>query len=201
MQNFGRYEVILNRRPFGEAPSEAELAAARPVVPAGPSFADSLQLCAITAGGGAIRVGFLDVKTKPPKTYFLFVGESEDGIEVVDADYDAETALLRKAGEERTLRMSHGSTSYAAGNDVQPSLRKSHVMKKNARAERLRKLRQRQFERTPLLKGEELEEHVRAYNMDLIRAGGEMGVPLPIALTHEEDEQLVAEGVLAPPSN
>ena len=34
--------------------------------------------------------------------------------------------------------------------------------------------------------------------MDLIRAGGTLGPPLPIQLTKEMDDQLVREGVLEP---
>jgi hypothetical protein len=39
---------------------------------------------------------------------------------------------------------------------------------------------------------------LREYNMELIRAKGAKGPPIPIQLTPEEDDQLVREGVLAP---
>lgn len=39
---------------------------------------------------------------------------------------------------------------------------------------------------------------LREYNLELIRAKGAKGPPLPIQLTPEEDDQLVNEGVLAP---
>ncbi len=209
VQSFSRYEVILSRRPFGEAPSEAELAAAKPVVSTGPSFIDSLQMCAITAGGGAVRVGFLDTKSNPPKTYFLFVGEMEDGITVVEADYDAETALLSKDGDERLLSMSPGGTgSSLTAQAAVASQERSQAFKRMRRARELAKrspeeialARQLAIERkAPLLKGEDYDKHIRAYNMNLIRAGGDMGVPLPITLTEEEDAQLVSEGVLGTP--
>ena len=208
VQDFKRYEVILHRRPFGDAPSDAELAAAAaPVAPSGPSFVDSLQMCAMTDGGGAVRVGFLDMKTNPPKTYFLFVGESEDGIQVVSADYDAETALLRKGFEERMLTMSTGTPTAApqlTGNEnaqrpeVFGRLRRAREMARRS-PEEIEEARRLEIERkSPLLKGEEYEAHIREYNMNLIRMGGEMGVPLPIVLTDEEDAQLVDEGVLPP---
>jgi hypothetical protein len=210
VQDFSRYEVILDRRPFGEAPSDAELAAAAaPVIPAGPSFVDSLQMCAITDGGGALRVGFLDMKTNPPKTYFLFVGESEDGIEVVSADYDAETALLRKGAEERVLAMATGMASSPqppprSQNTARPQtfqrMRRAREMAKRS-PEEIAEARRLEIERkSPLLQGEEYEAHIREYNMNLIRMGGDMGVPLPIVLTPEEDAQLVAEGAIPPPS-
>jgi hypothetical protein len=88
---FSRYEVILSRRPFGEAPATTEPGPVVPTpVPTGPSFADSLKLVALTYSQGDVRVGFVDTIMQPPKTYFLFVGESQDGIEVVSASYDDE---------------------------------------------------------------------------------------------------------------
>jgi hypothetical protein len=43
-----------------------------------------------------------------------------------------------------------------------------------------------------------LQNHLEQYQMDLIRAGGEKGPPLPMELTPEMDDQLVKEGVLPP---
>jgi hypothetical protein len=45
---------------------------------------------------------------------------------------------------------------------------------------------------------QERMKKLREYNLELIRARGAKGPPLPIQLTPEEDEQLVKEGVLAP---
>ncbi len=45
---------------------------------------------------------------------------------------------------------------------------------------------------------EERRQILREYNLELIRAGGAKGPPLPIQLTEEEDAQLVNEGVLPP---
>jgi len=204
VQDFARYEVILERRPFGEAPSESEHAEEmHAAVPVGPSFVDSLSMCAITAGGGAMRVGFVDTKAKPPRTYFLFVGESEDGIEVVEVDYEAETALLRKGGEERILRMagSIGSAAMSSGSDETVRRKPGFSRLRRARIKRTREeieeQRQREIERkSPILKGKEYEDHIRQYNMDVIRSGAPA---LPIALTPDEDAQLVDEGVLDAP--
>lgn len=49
------------------------------------------------------------------------------------------------------------------------------------------------------LSPEEREIYLREYNLELIRAKGERGPPLPIQLTEEEDDLLVQEGVLPPP--
>jgi len=202
VHDFDRYAVILDRRPFGDVPSDAELAAAAaPAVPSGPSFVDSLKMCAITDGGGALRVGFLDVKTNPPKTYFLFVGESEDGIEVVSADYDAETALLRKGGEERMLAMvvaTPGASPAAKPKERITATGYKVVGGKilsPGRQLRMEERKRRSLE-LPALHGQVLDKHLREYNMEVIRQGAP---PLPIQLTPEEDATLVAEGVLSPP--
>ena len=50
----------------------------------------------------------------------------------------------------------------------------------------------------PALEGAELEKYLQEYNMELIRAGGELGPALPIELTPDQDAQLVSEGVLPP---
>jgi len=222
VQDFSRYEIILTRRPFGEAPPESELNPPAAVVPAGPSFVDSLQMCAITSGGGAVRVGFVDAKTQPPKTYFLFVGESEDGIQVIEADYEAETVLLKKDGEERRLRMTGlapepyggvvvtapaGRPSGSRRSRSRTVIPKSTLTRERYEEERDLGLRgaptaPRQMLRASPDMGEmppEVRElAMRKYNMELIRAGGEKGIPLPIKLTPEEDAQLVAEGALPP---
>lgn len=203
VRDFDRYEIILNRRPFGDVPSDAELAAAAaPVAPAGPSFVDSLKMCAITSGGGALRVGFLDTKTTPPRTYFLFVGESEDGIEVVSADYDAETALLRKGGEERMLAMTLATSTAAPPQSPRDRFTSTGykvvggAIISPGRQLRMEERKRRSLE-LPALHGQVLEKHLREYNMEVIRQGAP---PLPIPLTAEEDATLVAEGVLPPPA-
>ncbi len=201
--DFSRYEVILARRPFGEAPAELDADIAASVQPVGPSFADRLQMCAITAVGDSLRVGFIDSSSKPPKSYYLFVGESEDGITVVSADYEAETALLRKGAEERQLAMGGGSTasgvSMAAVKSGAVSLNRTRRRRKSLTPEELIEKRRKAIEeKTPILSGQVYEAHIRKYNMELIRAGGQLGPPLPVTLTAEEDAKLVEEGVLPP---
>jgi hypothetical protein len=51
---------------------------------------------------------------------------------------------------------------------------------------------------TNSLSAEEREKKLREYNLELIRAKGTKGPPLPIPLTVDEDAQLVKEGVLPP---
>jgi len=211
VDDFSRYEVILNRRPFGEPPAvAAEPVVQQPVV-TGPSFADSLKLVALTYSQGDIRVGFVDSKAKPPKTYFLFVGDSQDGIEVVSASYDDERVVLRKDGDERTLSMSSGgrvvaSVRPATPADVRPAIGASpRAASPGSRAPAPRVLspgrqmrleeERRRAEMVPELHGQVLEKHLQEYNLQAIRSGAPA---LPIPLTPEQDAQLVEEGFLPP---
>ena len=59
------------------------------------------------------------------------------------------------------------------------------------------RLQERQAEPPPQPKytGEELEKHLKEYQMEVIRQGLP---PLPIPLTPDMDDQLVKEGVLPP---
>lgn len=67
-------------------------------------------------------------------------------------------------------------------------------------------LKQRQEQRNPRrtntqqprLSGDELKKRLQDYNMKVLRAKGELGPPLPIHLTPEQDKQLVEEGILPP---
>ncbi len=207
--DFSRYQVILDRRPFGEAPVEEQPAPPPPPVAKGPSFADSLRLVAMTISQGDIRVGFVDGAVRPPKTYFLFVGEEQDGIAVVAADYDTETVLLRKGAEERMLRMGGGAVGGGAaaraatagasgqvegGAGVAARVTRQPRVVSPGRAIRMEE-ELRRAEVVPELTGAVLERHLQEYNMQVIREGAP---PLPIPLTPEQDAQLVQEGVLPP---
>ncbi len=229
-RDFTRYEVILSRRPFGYVPPDETIAAVVPV-PTTPSFAERLQMVAITMRGERIRVGFIDRSENPPRTYFLFVGQPEGGYEVIEADYAAGTALVRRDGQQATISMARGSAGpdgagpqrggagAGGGASVSASRRQSRPRQTVVRSPLTRE--QYEAEREAGLRGAPaaptralrqnadapsmtdlppaLREHaVRQYNMELIRAQGEKGLPLPIALTPEEDAQLVREGVLEP---
>jgi len=210
---FNRYEVILSRRPFGAAPAEEEPRRQEDVPPAPPpEFAANLKMCAITESGGRLRVGFTVAGAKSAGSHFLFVGESsEDGYEVMRADYEAETAVVRKDGQEVEIKMGGGGGKpqlAAVGPDVArpagmrtrlaaPSVvgRKSATRVLSPGRQARLEEEQRRAETLPELHGQVLEKHLQEYNMQAIREGAPA---LPIALTPEQDAQLVAEGVLPP---
>jgi len=196
---FARYQVILDRMPFGAEPSpEALAAAAAQAAPARDPFTKNLKMCAVTRNllTGKLQVGLMDAGSK--KNYFLGVGETEDGITVVDADYEKEKALLRKDGEEAWLSMSDVATMVTVAPAPTPRAPvrggRSAVAQPAPKREAVREVKVE----APRLTGEALEKHLQTYQMDLIRAGGEKGPPLPMELTPEMDAQLVAEGVLPP---
>jgi hypothetical protein len=205
--DFSRYQVILDRRPFGHAPVEETRPEPRPQ-PAGPSFVESLRLVAMTISQGDIRVGFVDNNSGPPQAYFLFVGEVQDGIRVVSADYDAEMVVLEKDGVQGVLQMGGGASARGAGmltagraperggaSDGGGGGRRGRpVPRVISEGRRIRmEEEQRRAEMVPELTGAVLDRHLQEYNLQAIREGMP---PLPIPLTPEQDAQLVAEGVL-----
>jgi hypothetical protein len=208
-EDFSRYSPILERRPFG-AVSEAELESKNNVVTVvkPPAFVKDLRMCAITDSPAGLKVGFVNIRKKPPYPYYLYIGDSEDGIELVDANYENESALLRKGGEQFWMYM--GATP-AAGS---PSTAKSTAAAKDStarkrmapgsqfsgsyaerRRKRLEEMRKRS-EKARKLSKEEVEAKLQKYQMDLIRKG--LTPQTPIKLTPEMDRQLVKEGVLPP---
>lgn len=199
--DFSHYEVILARKPFGEPPLPPS-PPQKPPAPPPPSFINDLKLTAITEKGDEVRVGFVNIKSNPPKSYFLYIGENEDGIEVVDADYDAESALLRKDSEESWIYMDGRIIGSAQAQAPSVSPRPAGItdQQRASYAERLKQrraassIRHRTVE-PPKFSGKELEDHLKNYQMECIRKGMP---PLPIPLTKEMDDQLVKEGVLPP---
>jgi hypothetical protein len=199
-EDFSRYQVILDRMPFGVEPTPESIAAAnaKPLPPQ-ELFTRNLKMCAVTRNlvNGDLQVGIIDAVTK--KNYFLRVGESEDGIMVLQADYEGERALLKKNEQEVWLGMndavamttvSHGAPPVQTGAGGRPSVTSANVGRRQA-------VREVKLV-PPKYTGEALTKHLENYQMELIRAGGEKGPPLPMELTPEMDKQLVAEGVLPP---
>ena len=117
-QPASRYEGILERMPFGRPPP-APAAAAATTAPPAPAIANQLVLCAINrTPGGGIAVGFVDNAQKPPRSYYLSVGENADGFVVVAADFEKETVIIDKDGVRVEISMGKGS---AVANNAPPS--------------------------------------------------------------------------------
>lgn len=95
---FDRYQVILDRKPFGEIiPAETAATTSAPTE----SLTKELEMRAIIDdGNNNLRVGFLDKKSN--KTFYLGVGEKNETYELLSVNYDDEEAVLKK-GVETTI--------------------------------------------------------------------------------------------------
>ena len=113
-----RYEGILARMPFGlpPPPPATPPPAAPPATPPPPPFATKLTLCAINRTPmGSLAVGFTDASQNPIHSYYLDVGETQDGFTAVSADFDQECAEIAKDGTTITLWLNASKRDVKAG--------------------------------------------------------------------------------------
>jgi len=187
---FARYQIIIDKRPFGEEPPEAETVQ----ISLNQSFARNLRLSMLFEGpNGDLRAGIIDASRK--KNYILSIGDIQDGLELLEADLSASEAMLRKGNEVALFKLESGAP--------EPLSKSQQVSRQTSYAERRRSLLQKIEERrqeptppaTPQLTGEALKKHLENVQMNAIRNGLP---PLPLPLTPEMDAQLVSEGVLDP---
>lgn len=192
---FERYQIILERKPFGSLPAPEVVTAPQPQAE---SFAKSLRLSTIIErDDGYIKVGFVDTRTG--RSYMLGAGESQDGIEVVSANWKDEEAVLRQgeemalikfvSGEVRAITPSAAAPSTAANVAARPS------WEERRRARAAAPPPPPEPPPQPKFTGEELTRHLQEYQLEVIRQGLP---PLPLPLTPEMDARLVAEGILPP---
>ncbi len=102
--------------PFGDESAASTLAASAVMVnqPPEESFTKNLKMCAITRNqsNGKIQVGIVNMATR--KNYFLHEGDSEDGLEIIQADFDNEKALLRHNAKEEWMDMTSATATTPA---------------------------------------------------------------------------------------
>jgi hypothetical protein len=217
---FKRYQVIVDRKPFGDVPLPPPVVMKpeppKPTTPGPGSYLKKVRMCAIreTGGpGGPLKIGLVDDNMKPPRSYFLYVGDMQDGIEIKDAEYDEKRVLVKREDEEFWIDMNAGSkaprvTAAAASGlatrknvarsiagKVKPRKSASYAQRLRERREEEKLKRQVIAEEKAKLTKEELRQFFREQQMEIIRNGQPA---LPIPLTKEMDDQLVAEGVLEP---
>ena len=99
--DFSRYQVVLDRKPFGEVapivvPGAADLAAAE-------SFAKDYEMKAIIDDGDKIQVCVLDKKTN--KHIYLDIGQEISGMQLVSVNYDKEEAVLKMGVETTVIKL------------------------------------------------------------------------------------------------
>lgn len=189
-EGFAPYQMIINKRPFGEEPPEAQAVQ----ISLNESFARNLRLSMIFEGpSGDLRAGIID--TANGKNYILRVGDIEDGIELVEANIRDSEALVRKGNEVALFKLQAGKPQLLSKNQ-QNSRQSSYAERRRALLKKIEARRKQNEEpKTPRLTGEALKKHLEEVQMDAIRTGKP---PLPMALTPEMDAQLVSEGVLDP---
>ena len=211
---FDPYQVILDRRPFGEpAISGADAAAAAAAAAAlaaagGKTFIDDFRLSSIRQGLDGTRVWLVHLAAKPhPRSFSLGVGEANEKyeIELLDVDYASETALLRHGVEEMEIKLGKAGRGekaktggLPAGKSPGSGTRLSYTERRQRRqAEReAKKKKEEALEARRMMTYEEKVKEFREKQMERIRAGGAKGPVLPIPITKEMDDKLVEEGVL-----
>jgi len=203
---FERYEVILERKPFGDAPLPETTPQPAAPVPASESFAKLIRMSAILQDEDRVRVGLIDMRDNKNESFFLSVGEIANGIELVSASWEEEEAVLRKGDEMAVLKLQSDEIQSLTPAEQEERLRQQPTREKRLSYAERRRRRQEAREQArkppeppkppePKLTGDDLQQHLREYQMEVIRQGLP---PLPIPLTPEMDAQLVAEGVLPP---
>ncbi len=186
---FARYQLIIDKHPFGEEPLEAETVQ----ISLNQSFARHLRLSMLFEGpGGDVRAGIIDTKEK--KNYILSIGEVEGGLELIEADLSASEAMLRKGSEVALFKL-ESDTPEPLSKSQQAARRSSYAGRRSARLAAANKSTKPKKPEAPRLTGEALRAHLENVQMNAIRDGLP---PLPLPLTPEMDAQLVAEGVLDP---
>jgi hypothetical protein len=201
--SFDRYQVILDRKPFGEALMVAEQPVAQ-TVPQSESFAKTIRMSAlIEEDDGSIRVGLID--TASNDNFFISEGEIINGVELVSASYEDEEAVLRRGAEMAVIQLQSGEVQALTPAEQKDRLaerdarsatrgRLSYAERRRARQE-ARKKAAEEAAKQPEIPAPDLQKHLQEYQMEVIRQGLP---PLPVPLTPEMDAQLVAEGVLPP---
>ena len=113
---FSHYSVILERKPFGDLskpaapepvpqPDQAAIEQAKEEQ----ALARQIDMVAVNrTPRGKIAVGFIHKGAKPPRNYYLNVGESSGGFTVVEADFTEETATIEKEGVSISLKLGKG---------------------------------------------------------------------------------------------
>jgi len=194
-EGFGKYQLILDKQPFGKEPPEADMVQ----VPASQSFARNVRLSMLFKGlDGTTRAGIVyTAPGTPPKSYFLTIGEPQDGFEIVEADINTSEAMIKKDNVVAIFKLEAGAQPQSPAPGSGPVTRVSSIP--DRRRALLQKIENQKPEPQPppepQLTGEALQKHLEEVQMDAIRNGLP---PLPMQLTPEMDAQLVAEGVLPP---
>jgi hypothetical protein len=203
LYNSARYQLILDREPFGHEQIELEnqftpaqeAAAAKAEVKAAER---ELRLCFIfETNQGEIRAGFQNKLAKPgdPKSIMLGIGESFRGMRLVSVDLEESTATLDRSGIRVTFSLTKAAEVAPVNPVAKPAPRRFGTgFRAQSQPEKKPEEPKLSAEEQAMRRAE-IQENLRQYQMEVIRKGMP---PLPIPLTQEMDDQLVTEGILPP---
>jgi len=213
--NFERYKVIFDKDPFGTMSVPQDIPDVNPVVAPQNDWSKDYRISMLIENSDqSITLGLVNLRSNSGVT--LTEGEEDpvEGIKFVSAEYKKGEATLEKGGEQKTIgsddnqpspvvapsaKNKNASTGNVTKPTVTTSATSSYAERRLERQKRLAELRQKQEERVnqaPKYTGEELENHLKEYQMEVIRRGLP---PLPVEVTPEMERQLQNEGVLPGP--
>ncbi len=121
-EGFGRFQIILDRQPFGAvpvapAPSAGSTEPEPAAVDDGPGLQETLKLSMLTRYGGVPAAGFSD--SESGRSFYLFEGQSIEEYTLVEADVARGLARLRKGAREVELALPSGAASSPAAATAQ----------------------------------------------------------------------------------
>lgn len=197
-----RYDLILDRAPFGADPlagaAEDNSAQERAAAAAAAALAKDLRLCfVLESQDGEVRAGLQNQKDQ--KSFILSVGESIQGVKLKGVDIENSEATLERNGQMVVFKLDKGPVVSAAPAAPAPApdrrfgggFRRREPQPEPPKAPPEPELSPEEQQR----RRDEIRQNLQNYQMEVIRSGMP---PLPIPLTQEMDDQLVAEGVLPP---
>lgn len=199
-----RYEVIIERNPFGAElispePSVSSIQNEAMALAAAKAAEKELRLCFIfETDAGVIRAGFENKTAKKgeSKSIMLGIGETFKGMKLLEVNIQNSTATLDRNGINIMFSLMK-ATQPVNKNTSQSQRRFNTGFRENSNTQN-RTVKTEEIKLSPAQQAqrrEEIQENLRQYQMDVIRAGLP---PLPVPLTKQMDEQLVAEGILPP---
>ena len=200
--NAARYKLIIDRAPFGVDPLQGQVvnsaAQAQQDAAVAASAAKELRLCFLMQNEeGEIRAGFENLKATPgsPRSIILREGETFNGMKLLKIDLKGSKATLDRNGVPVLFELAKApvpakrGTSRVKKPTPQPQRRFGGGFKRRPPPQQI-PTRSSEEERKHR---EEVKARLQQYQMEIIRAGQP---PLPIPLTKEMDDELVAEGIL-----
>ena len=128
----------------------------------------------------------------------LGIGESFRGMKLLSVNLDESLATLDRGGVKVNFSLAKNPVPVLNNNNATQTRKfNSGFRQKTTNVEVPKKVEPKLSPEQQAQRRAEIQENLRHYQMEVIRKGMP---PLPIPLTKEMDDQLVAEGILPPSS-